>query len=116
MLDLYKNIKLRRKDLKMTQTDLAHKVGYSEKSMIARIESGKINLPLSKIKEFSDALQCTPSELMGWSAESDESFNDSYERGNKLAQIDMIMSGCPVEAYDKLIDYACLLSQSFLNK
>ena len=41
MLQLYKNIKKRRLELQLTQTDLATKLGYADKSMIAKIE--KIN-------------------------------------------------------------------------
>lgn len=66
MLDLYKNIKERRKALGMTQTELAEKTGYTNKSSIASIESGKVDLPQSKILEFAKALDCTPAQLMGW--------------------------------------------------
>ena len=33
---IHKNIKSRRKELKMTQSDLAEKLGYADKSMIAK--------------------------------------------------------------------------------
>lgn len=65
MIELYKNIKDRRRALGLTQTELAQKVGYSEKSSIARIENGLIDMPLSKVQEFAKALDCTASELMG---------------------------------------------------
>lgn len=65
MLDLYKNIRIRRKELKMSQEELALKVGYTNRSTIATIESGKIDLPQSKIKQLADALQTTPGDLMG---------------------------------------------------
>ncbi len=67
MIDLYGNIKARRKELGLTQTELALKVGYSEKSSIARIEKGEVDLPLSKLNEFAKALDCTVDYLMGWS-------------------------------------------------
>lgn len=66
MLQLYLNIKSRRLDLGMTQTDLAKKMGYADKSMIAKIEKGTVDLPQSKIIAFADALETTPGELMGW--------------------------------------------------
>lgn len=66
MLDLYKNIKAKRIELKMTQDELAKKTGYTNKSSIATIEAGKIDLPQSKILEFARALNTTPSDLMGW--------------------------------------------------
>lgn len=71
MLALYRNIKDRRLDLKLTQTDLAKRTGYSDKSMIAKIEAGKVDLPLSKIEIFADALEVSPSTLMGETWEND---------------------------------------------
>lgn len=66
MLQLYKNIKSRRIELNMTQSDLAKKMGYADKSMIAKIEKGAVDLPQSKIVAFAEALQTTPGELMGF--------------------------------------------------
>ena len=72
MLELYKNIKERRLKLGMTQTELAEKLGYSDKSAIAKIESGKIDIPQSKIVAFAKALHTFPSELMGWDKPKNE--------------------------------------------
>lgn len=66
MLQLYKNIKKRRLELQLTQADLATKLGYADKSMIAKIEKGLVDLPQSKILAFADVLQISPSDLMGW--------------------------------------------------
>lgn len=66
MLQLYENIKRHRKAAKMTQEELAKLTGYTDRSSIARIEKGEIDLPQSKIKQFAEALGTTPSQLMGW--------------------------------------------------
>ena len=66
MLELYKNIKRRRLELEMTQSDLAKKLGYSDKSMIAKIEKGIVDLSQSKITAFAQALQTSEASLMGW--------------------------------------------------
>lgn len=66
MLQLYKNIKNRRTKLGMTQSDLAEKTGYADKSMIAKIEKGQVDLPQTKIELFAKALNTTPADLMGW--------------------------------------------------
>jgi len=66
MLELYMNIKLRRMELGMSQEDLAFKVGYKDRTSIAKIEAGKVDLSQSKIKMFADALSTTPGWLMGW--------------------------------------------------
>ena len=66
MLPLYRNIKLRRNDLKMSQDTLAELTGYKDRSSIAKIEKGDVDLSESKIREFAKALQISPQELMGW--------------------------------------------------
>lgn len=71
MLELYKNIRLRREELGMSQEDLAHLTGYTSRSSIAKIEKGDVDLPLSKIKLFAKALNISPSELMGDTWEND---------------------------------------------
>ena len=65
MLDLYLNIREFRKANRMSQEELAKKVGYSDRSTIARIEKGEIDLPQSKIALFASALGVSPSILMG---------------------------------------------------
>ena len=66
MLALYENIKKLRNKLGLNQTELAMKLGYADKSMIAKIEKGLIDLPQSKIIAFANVLNVSPSELMGW--------------------------------------------------
>lgn len=66
MNDLYRNIKRRREELEMTQSQLAEKTGYADKSMIAKIEKGQVDLAQSKIALIADALKTTPRSLMGW--------------------------------------------------
>lgn len=57
MLDLYKNIKMRREELGMSQEQLAKKVGYTSRSTIARIERGDFDLSQSKIAENKKATE-----------------------------------------------------------
>ena len=72
MLQLYKNIKSRRIELKMTQSELAQKLGYADKSMIAKIEKGIVDLPQSKIIAVADALNVAPGDLMGWDEQTEQ--------------------------------------------
>lgn len=71
MLELYKNIKIRREELGLSQEELAKMTGYTDRSSIAKIEKGNVDLPLSKIKLFAKALNTTPSTLMGDTWEND---------------------------------------------
>ena len=69
MEEVYINIKKRRLELGMTQSELAKAAGYENRSSIARIERGDTNLPQSKIVDIAKALKVTPSYLMGWEDE-----------------------------------------------
>ena len=77
MLQLYKNIKSKRIELKMTQAELAKKLGYADKSMIAKIEKGLVDLTQSKILAFAKALDTTSADLMGWEEETITVINNS---------------------------------------
>lgn len=59
-------IRERRKQLGMTQEELATKMGFKTKGSISKIEAGERNLPTSKIKLFAEVLDTTPAYLMGW--------------------------------------------------
>ncbi len=67
MADLYDRIKERRKELQLSQDDLAKRLGYKSRSSINKIEKGINDIPQSKIVEIAKALQTTPEWLMGWS-------------------------------------------------
>lgn len=68
MLDLYKNIKKRRLELKMSQDILAQKTGYTDRSSIAKIENGNVDLSYDKILLFAQSLDIKPEVLMGYSS------------------------------------------------
>ena len=59
-------IKMRRRELHLSQRDLAEKMGYSNHSTITRIEAGKVDLPQSRIAQFAKVLGTTPAHLLGW--------------------------------------------------
>ena len=79
MLKLYSNIKHYRELRKMTQAELAQKIGYANRSAVARIEKGDFDLPQSKIIAIADALDVTPGELMGEDGTSDEPVTEHYD-------------------------------------
>ena len=56
-------IKIRRKMLGITQAELAQKVGYTSPSSIAKIETGEIDLSISKIEAIASALNIDLSSL-----------------------------------------------------
>lgn len=62
-------IKIRRNELQLSQRELSDKMGYSNHSTIARIESGKVDIPQSRIVQFAEVLGVPVSYLMGWDEE-----------------------------------------------
>lgn len=63
-------IRIRREELNLSQDELAHKLGYKSRSSINKIEKDGRELPQSKIKAIADALETTPSYIMGWEEET----------------------------------------------
>ena len=72
MLEIGDRIRIRREELQMSQDELAKRLGYKSRSSINKIEANSRNLTQSKIKAIADALDTTPSYIMGWD-ELDES-------------------------------------------
>ena len=66
MLELYKNIKKLREEKGLSQDALAKLTGYTDRSSIAKIEKGQVDLQQSKIELFAKALGTTSKELVGW--------------------------------------------------
>jgi transcriptional regulator with XRE-family HTH domain len=57
-------IKTRRKELGMSQTDLALKCGYRNKSTIHLIENGTNGIPNAKLEQLATALQTPLAHLL----------------------------------------------------
>ena len=99
MLELYENIRKRRKEIKMTQDELARRAGYTDRSAIAKIEAGKVDLPQSKIELFAGILNVSPSYLMGWT-------DEKPLITSKMEKLITICSGLNESGQDKVINYA----------
>ena len=116
MATLYDRIKSRRTELGLTVEELAHKMGYKDKSSISKIENGKADIPQSKIAAFADALQTTPAYLMGWeeqpapAASREPTVPPGFEPMPKMKKIPLIGAiacGEPITAeqnIEKMVD------------
>ncbi len=113
MATLYDRIKIRRTELGLTIEELAHKMGYKDKSSISKIENGKADIPQSKIAAFADALQTTPAYLMGWEEQPEPKkpiIPPGFEPMPKMKKIPLIGSiacGEPITAeqnIEKMVD------------
>lgn len=84
MADIGKRIREKRELAGITQEELAEKLGYKNKSTIAKIENGTNDIVQSKVIEFAGALNTTPSYLMGWEDKPQEQFQINKEEQEHL--------------------------------
>lgn len=76
-------MKARRKELNMSADDLAAKL-FKDRSTIYRYEKGDIeNLPIDLLKPIADALDMTPSALMGWDQEQIDAISEMTQDANE---------------------------------
>lgn len=71
-MTLYERIRKLRIEAGMSQDELAKAMGYKDRSMITKIETGKVDISQKKILAFADVLNTTPGYLMGWTDEENE--------------------------------------------
>lgn len=64
-MTIYERIKELRTNKGLSQQELARLTGYQDRSSIAKIESGSVDLPQSKIISFAHVLGVTPAFLLG---------------------------------------------------
>ena len=98
-------IKKRRKELGLTQEELATRLGYKSKSTINKIESGINDITQAKIIQFAKALETTPAHLMNLQQDYTLSFEDNTSMTLKI-------SHCNKDARNqRLLHYAVLMSE-----
>ena len=105
-------IKIAREQKKMSQDELARKLGYKSRSTIAKIESGENELTQSKIKKFAAALEVSISWLMDFDipnisskyvAESAKNYIPIHKK--KIPLLGTIAAGQPIYADEHIEEY-----------
>lgn len=106
MADIGKRIKEKRESLGMTQEELAQRLGYKNKSSIAKIETGTNDIVQSKVVEFADVLNTTVAYLMGWdnNVRPIENGTKEKKRGVSINVLGRVAAGIPIEAIEDIID------------
>lgn len=94
-------IKLLREQHKMTQDELAQKLGYSSRSSINKIEIGRSELPQSKIALAAKILHSDPAYLLGW----DENLKPIEHEFEKIPVYPPLCCGDGWFTEDNIIDY-----------
>lgn len=116
---LYENIKRMRKERKWSQEELAMRTGYTDRSSIAKIEKGEVDLGQSKIQAFADAFGVTPQYLMGYPESSPRptlpEFKTAQEAIKFILEVPMVaqFGGYNLDTMSdqELIDMANLVAQ-----
>lgn len=83
-MTLGERIRERRKELGLSQLDLAIRLGNKSRASVCTVETNKEDLTTDRIRKYAEALQTTPAYLMGW----EENPGDYYSREEtaKMAQ------------------------------
>ncbi len=108
MLELYKNIKNRRLEIGMSQSELANKVGYTDRSTIAKIEKGEVDLAQSKIELIAKALMTSAPSLMGWDNNNQENLthlNKPVLKTKLIPLVGTVACGNPIYAEENIEEY-----------
>lgn len=100
MSTIGQRIKLRREELGLSQEELGKRLGYKSRSSINKIELDQRNLTQSKIKSIADALETTPSYIMGW-----EETTAPTTTGIKIPVLGRVAAGIPVDAIEDVLDW-----------
>lgn len=96
-------IRIRRMEQGMSLQDLADRMGYANKSTVARIESGEIDPPQSKVVKFADALGTSVPDLMGWLDEENEKPAVQGELPDKVKQLVDFALSVPEDKIDLVL-------------
>lgn len=100
MPDIGKRIREKRERLGISQEELAQKLGYKNKSTIAKIETGINDIVQSKVVEFAAALDTTVAYLMGW----DDQTAPKKKSGVVINVLGRVAAGIPIDAVEDIID------------
>lgn len=94
MSGIGERIKARRKELGMTQEELAKKLGYKNKTTISQIENGVNDIMQSKVASFAEALNTTVAYLMGLEESARSKENTSGMKYAKIREIRNQLERC----------------------
>ena len=83
-----KRIRQRRKELGLSQEELAARMGFKSKQSVSNVEIGRDNLTTDRVTAFAKALDCSESYLMGWADDTKDIKNATFkERINDLMKM-----------------------------
>ncbi len=108
MKNLHNRAKKRRLELRLSQEEVANRMGLKSRSSIYTIEAGR---PITQkiIVRLAKALETTPSYLMGWEEEQKPIVPKRYEDHLEKWNDEFAYEEFSEEELDELIKYAKFL-------
>jgi repressor LexA len=97
-------IKRLRENFSLSQSELASKVGYKDRSSIAKIESGLVELSQSKLHAFADVFGVSVAYLLG----AEKTWNldpPGLTSGELIPVFGDIMANLPIDAHENIVDW-----------
>lgn len=110
---LGERIRTLRRDAKLTQEDLARKVGTTKQN-IYKYEKGIItNLPIDRLEALASALDTSPAQLMGWDDPDDSPYAGlanvmPMPKTRYVPILGTVACGLPILAEENLDGYAAV--------
>ena len=104
-MEWFERIKMLRKQRGWSQDTLAQKAGYTDRSMISKIEKGCVDLQRSQLIKFADIFDVSPSWLLGSVEEQQEEDDGLEELIAKYKQLDDEGKEMVHERIDSLIKH-----------
>ena len=102
----YERIKMLRMEREMSQDELAKRMGYADRSMLTKIEAGKVDLTVKKLEQFAKILCVDPAYLAGYS-EGQQNMDHALELSNliqKASELDQADRARIAERIDMLLE------------
>jgi len=92
MTTIGQRIKKRRLELGLSQEELAKRMGNKSRASVCTVEKDKEDLTTDRIRKYAEALETTPTYLMGWEDENGEltllgRVGTSYINGDFLSTV-----------------------------
>ena len=78
-MTLGQRIRERRKELGLSQEELAKRLGNKSRASVCTVEKDKEDLTTTRIRQYAEALECSPAYLMGWEIQGQPDDNESKE-------------------------------------
>ena len=105
MSEFSTRLHLRRKELGLSQEELAQRMGYRSKSSITKLEKGINDLPQSKVEELAAALETTPAYLLGLDTPCPPPGFEPLPAMTQVPLIGSIACGTPITAEQNIERY-----------